>query len=263
MSLRPKSIAIMCQEKGYRIRCNSVAIETPMVQEAKGRVGQEQRVATGVLAAGSKGAPEDIANMILCLASDESRFVTGAEFVIENAVAIRAFCVRRSSTLPPMRQAFGVISGPRLGIGVVSIARQKDTRVIGHRHIIKKLNQSFGKLPDVIGKAIDVFVTKCAHHHLAVALEFRMAGDSAGSPSFTKVGQVNPMVVSVMSARAKDGKSLLVHLYDCIEAGRYHFTISGSDFSISREKCGNSLQFSIIDIERIARHQSTDIGFGF
>ena len=89
-----KSIAIMCQEKGYRIRCNSVhpgAIETPMVQEAEGRIGQAEPVATGVLPAGAKGAPEDVANMILFLASDESRFVTGAEFVIDNAVTIRAF----------------------------------------------------------------------------------------------------------------------------------------------------------------------------
>lgn len=89
-----KSIAIMCQDKGYPIRCNSVhpgAIETPMVQEAEGRVGQEQPVATGVLPAGAKGAPEDVANMILFLASDESRFVTGAELVIDNAVTIRAF----------------------------------------------------------------------------------------------------------------------------------------------------------------------------
>ena len=89
-----KSIAIMCQEKNYRIRCNSVhpgAIETPMVQEAEGRIGQEQPVPTGVLPAGAKGAPEDVANMILFLASDESRFVNGAEFVIDNAVTIRAF----------------------------------------------------------------------------------------------------------------------------------------------------------------------------
>jgi 3(or 17)beta-hydroxysteroid dehydrogenase len=89
-----KSIAVMCQEKGYRIRCNSVhpgAFETPRVQEAEGRIGQEQPVATGVLPAGAKGAPEDVANMILYLASDESRFVTGAEFVIDNAVTIRAF----------------------------------------------------------------------------------------------------------------------------------------------------------------------------
>jgi 3(or 17)beta-hydroxysteroid dehydrogenase len=89
-----KSIAVMCQEKGYAIRCNSVhpgAIETPMVQEAEGRIGQAQPVAAGVLPSGAKGAPEDVANMVLFLASDESRFVTGAELVVDNAVTIRAF----------------------------------------------------------------------------------------------------------------------------------------------------------------------------
>ncbi len=89
-----KSIAVMCQEKGYRIRCNSVhpgAIETPMVQEAEGRLGKEQAVPAGVLPAGAKGAPADVAAMVLFLASDESRFVTGAEFVVDNAVTIRPF----------------------------------------------------------------------------------------------------------------------------------------------------------------------------
>jgi 3(or 17)beta-hydroxysteroid dehydrogenase len=89
-----KSIAVMCQEKGYRIRCNSVhpgAIETPMVQEAEGRVGQEQPVVAGVLPPSAKGAPEDVANMVLYLASDESRFVNGAELVIDNAMTIRPF----------------------------------------------------------------------------------------------------------------------------------------------------------------------------
>ena len=87
-----KSIAVMCQDKGYRIRCNSVhpgAIETPMVQEASGRVGQPEAVAAGVLPPGSNGAPEDVAAMVVFLASDESRFVTGAEFVVDNAVTIR------------------------------------------------------------------------------------------------------------------------------------------------------------------------------
>ncbi len=89
-----KSIAVMCQEKGYKIRCNSVhpgAIETPMVQEAEGRIGQVQSVPTGVLPAGAKGAPEDVAAMVLFLASDESRFVNGAELVVDNGVTIRPF----------------------------------------------------------------------------------------------------------------------------------------------------------------------------
>ena len=87
-----KSIAVMCQEKGYRIRCNSVhpgAIETPMVQDASGRPGVEEPVADGVLPPGANGAPSDVAAMVLYLASDESRFVTGAEFVVDNGLTIR------------------------------------------------------------------------------------------------------------------------------------------------------------------------------
>ncbi len=86
-----KSVAIHCQQKGYKIRCNSVhpgSIETPMVQGAMGRPGEEQEVPDGVLAAGAIGHPRDVANLILYLASDESRFVTGAEFVIDNGLII-------------------------------------------------------------------------------------------------------------------------------------------------------------------------------
>lgn len=87
-----KSIAVMCQEKGYKIRCNSVhpgAIETPMIQSASGREGQENQVPDGVLPAGAVGAPKDVAAMVLYLASDESRFVTGSEFVIDNGLTIQ------------------------------------------------------------------------------------------------------------------------------------------------------------------------------
>lgn len=86
-----KSIAIHCQQKGYGIRCNSVhpaSIETPMIQGAMGRPGQEQAVPDGVLPAGAIGAPKDVANLILYLASDESRFVTGSEILIDNGLTI-------------------------------------------------------------------------------------------------------------------------------------------------------------------------------
>lgn len=86
-----KSVAMHCQQKGYGIRCNSVhpgSIETPMVQGAMGRPGEEQEIPEGVLPAGAIGAPKDVANMILYLASDESRFVTGAEFVIDNGLTV-------------------------------------------------------------------------------------------------------------------------------------------------------------------------------
>jgi 3(or 17)beta-hydroxysteroid dehydrogenase len=86
-----KSVAIHCHQKGYGIRCNSVhpaSIETPMIQGAMGRPGQEQDVPEGVLPPGSIGAPRDVANLILYLASDESRFVTGAEILIDNGLVI-------------------------------------------------------------------------------------------------------------------------------------------------------------------------------
>lgn len=82
-----KSIAVHCQAKGYKIRCNSIhpsVIETPMLQDALGRPGKPEPVPEGVLPFGAIGAPKDVASLVLYLASDESRLVTGAEFLIDN-----------------------------------------------------------------------------------------------------------------------------------------------------------------------------------
>ncbi len=86
-----KSIAVHCQTNNYGIRCNSIhpgAIETPMIQSAQGR-DEAADVPEGVLPVDAVGAPSDVANMVLYLASDESRFVTGAEFVIDNGLNIQ------------------------------------------------------------------------------------------------------------------------------------------------------------------------------
>ena len=86
-----KSIAIHCRNEGLGIRCNSVhpgSISTPMVHEAlKALRGtdlmaaenpEKTRLELGI------GEPEDVANMVLYLLSDESKHVTGAEMVIDN-----------------------------------------------------------------------------------------------------------------------------------------------------------------------------------
>jgi 3(or 17)beta-hydroxysteroid dehydrogenase len=89
-----KSVAVMCQEKGYKIRCNSVhpgSIETPMVQTAEGRLDRPKDIPDGVLPPGTPGHPKDVAALVLFLASDESRFITGAELVVDNGVTIRPF----------------------------------------------------------------------------------------------------------------------------------------------------------------------------
>ncbi|MCH8861158.1 MAG: SDR family oxidoreductase [Proteobacteria bacterium] len=87
-----KTIAVHCQAEGYGIRCNSIhagAIETPMVQFAEGRPGEPKEVPEGILPIEAAGAPIDVANMVLYLASDESRFVTGAEFMLDNGLTVQ------------------------------------------------------------------------------------------------------------------------------------------------------------------------------
>jgi 3(or 17)beta-hydroxysteroid dehydrogenase len=88
-----KSVAVHCQASGYPVRCNSVhagAIETPMVQFAQGRAGEKPvDIPPGVLPPGALGAPADVANLVLFLASDESRFITGSELVIDNGLTVR------------------------------------------------------------------------------------------------------------------------------------------------------------------------------
>lgn len=87
-----KSVAVHCQDEGYGIRCNVLmpgGIETPMVQAISGRPGQEQAVPDGPLPADAIGHPRDVANMVLYLASDEARFITGVEIPIDNGLKAR------------------------------------------------------------------------------------------------------------------------------------------------------------------------------
>ena len=83
-----KTVAIDCARKGYKVRCNSVhpgIIMTPMgasvLPNDKVRERARKRIPIGDF-----GAPEDIAYGILYLISDESRFVTGAELVIDGGM---------------------------------------------------------------------------------------------------------------------------------------------------------------------------------
>ena len=87
-----KSLAVYCQDVGYPIRVNTLhpsSIETPMVQSAEGRSGQEKPIPEGVLPAGATGAPSDVANLIVFLCSDEARFLTGGEYMVDNGMSIR------------------------------------------------------------------------------------------------------------------------------------------------------------------------------
>jgi|AntAceMinimDraft_5_1070358.scaffolds.fasta_scaffold01589_7 3(or 17)beta-hydroxysteroid dehydrogenase len=87
-----KSIAMFCKEQKNGIRCNSIhpdGVKTPMV--VKVATGKETATQEDIDALGKFGnmcEPEDIANLVLYLASDESRFVTGTEMLIDNGSTI-------------------------------------------------------------------------------------------------------------------------------------------------------------------------------
>ena len=85
-----KSAALHCARKGLKIRVNSVhpgSIRTPMVEsylkELGGDVEKKRAAVARQHPLGSMGEPIDIAYGVLYLASDESKFVTGSELVID------------------------------------------------------------------------------------------------------------------------------------------------------------------------------------
>ena len=83
-----KTVAMDCARKGYKIRCNSVhpgIIMTPMGEGILPNDKARER-ALRTIPIGEFGAPEDIAYGILYLISDESRFVTGSELVIDGGM---------------------------------------------------------------------------------------------------------------------------------------------------------------------------------
>ncbi len=82
-----KAAAFECSKAGYgyNIRVNSVhpgVIKTPMV-EALFKDEEKMKAALSWHLVGRFGEPEDVAYGVLYLASDESKFVTGTELVID------------------------------------------------------------------------------------------------------------------------------------------------------------------------------------
>lgn len=89
-----KSAALHYAKSGYGIRCNSVhpgAIRTAMLEKVMAQVDDPKALYDGWVSThpiGRLGMPEEIAAMALYLASDESGFATGGEFVIDGGSSI-------------------------------------------------------------------------------------------------------------------------------------------------------------------------------
>jgi 3(or 17)beta-hydroxysteroid dehydrogenase len=87
-----RAIAAHCKQQGYKIRCNTVhpdGILTPMTEPFFGsaEAGRAQ-LTESVDPRARMCLPEDIAQLVLFLASDESRFISGSEYRIDNAQMI-------------------------------------------------------------------------------------------------------------------------------------------------------------------------------
>jgi 3(or 17)beta-hydroxysteroid dehydrogenase len=93
--LYSKSVALSCAEKRLNIRVNTVHpgfIDTPLLRKGMARfedAKEASRVYDALQPVGHLGTPEDIAYGVLYLASDESKFVTGSELVIDGGYTAR------------------------------------------------------------------------------------------------------------------------------------------------------------------------------
>ena len=87
-----KSVALHCARKGYNIRCNSVHpafVDTPILDSITAHLGRDEALAklARQLPLGRVGDPDDVAYGVLYLASDESRFMTVSELVLDGGIS--------------------------------------------------------------------------------------------------------------------------------------------------------------------------------
>ncbi|MGB3711168.1 MAG: glucose 1-dehydrogenase [Erythrobacter sp.] len=94
VAMLSKSIALWCAREGNGVRVNTVqpgTILTPNVESVIAGTPDPDATREAFSLAqpiGRMGEPEDIAHLIVYLASDESRFATGAPFIVDGGLSI-------------------------------------------------------------------------------------------------------------------------------------------------------------------------------
>jgi 3(or 17)beta-hydroxysteroid dehydrogenase len=87
-----KAVAVHCLQRGHPIRCNSIhpgGMVTPMAQGLAEMAAEAPPIALELLAKipqSSYRGPEEVASVVLFLASDESRYLNGAEIAVDGGL---------------------------------------------------------------------------------------------------------------------------------------------------------------------------------
>lgn len=94
LSTLTKSIAIYATSKNYNIRCNLVlpsTIHTPMwdplLEEKENGIFELPEKYREKIPMKRFGKPEEVANAIIFLASDDSSYITGAEIIVDGGIS--------------------------------------------------------------------------------------------------------------------------------------------------------------------------------
>lgn len=90
--LLSKSVALHCAKRGYHIRSNTIHptfIDTPILDGMTRGMSKEElvRKLAKQVPLGIIGDPDDVAHAVVYLASDESKFMTGAEIKLDGGIS--------------------------------------------------------------------------------------------------------------------------------------------------------------------------------
>ena len=86
-----RACAVLLAREGAKVIATGLAGDSPLIASGSGGANMPDldAMSTVIVPVGKKGLPEDIAQGVLFLASDDSRYMTGTELVIDGGMSTR------------------------------------------------------------------------------------------------------------------------------------------------------------------------------